>query len=441
MKICRYITLSLSLCLSISSTTQAFFLRPANNKIYPLQPQESDKDYVFSPDIRSVEFYREGWDLSLPVLELGENLVLILEFDDLSDYGGMYQYTLQHCKSDWSPSDILPSDYLLGFHEGTLRNWESSRNTKVPYSHYRLSIPNEEMKPVISGNYLLKVYREYNPEDLVLTRRFFIVENRVNIEATARRTENLEHFYTHQEIDFTINHPDLAIDDPLRMVRVAVCQNWDWDRANFELEPTYIYPGQLVYDWEEENLFAGVNEFRYFDTKNLKYQSERIEQILTRSQVTNVFLFADPVRSNLSYQFYEDLNGRFFIRWDEAHDSDLEADYVKVHFTMPFDGPLTGGDFYVWGGMTSWTLLPDAKMDFNPATRAYEASILLKQGYYNYQYRFKPDDAPADTSFSEGDHFQTENEYTILVYFSDIRERYDRLVGLRMINSAGKTLR
>jgi len=433
--------LYLLLCLSACFTTRAYSARPNNNKIYHPQPQETGRDYIFSPEIKSVEFYRDGWDLSQPVLELGEPVSLTLEFDDLSDYGGMYQYTIQHCKSDWTPSDILPSDYLSGFHEGTLRNWESSRNTRVPYSHYRLSLPNDEVRPTLSGNYLLKIYREYHPEDLVLTRRFFVVENRVRIEATARRTENVEHFFTHQEIDFTINHPGLAIDDPLRTVRVAVCQNWDWDRANFDLKPTYIYPGQMVYDWEEENLFNGANEFRYFDTKNLKYQSERIERIIARSKATQVVLAADPVRSNRSYEFYEDLNGRFFVKWDEAHDSDLEADYVMVHFTLPFDGPITGGDFYLWGAMTSWTLLPEAKMVFNPATSAYEAGMLLKQGYYNYQYRFKPEDAPSDTSFSEGEHFQTENEYTILVYYADIRDRYERLVGLTMINSTGKNFR
>jgi len=439
MKICNYVIILTFLIIGPCHASFAAGFRVNNITSSEQELQRNQLEYVYSPTIRSVEFYREGWDLSWPVIRINDPVKLMLEFDDLSEETGLYRYTVVHCNARWEPSSIPPEQYLDGFSEGSLRSFSSSRGTLQPYVHYTLSLPNDEIRPILPGNYLLKVYRGYDPDDLIITRRFFIVDPKVNITGKAHRTENVAFFYSHQEIDFIIDHPQLRIDDPALNIRVVVCQNWDWSHALFDLNPTYVNPGQLVYDYEEENLFPGWNEFRYVDLKNLKYQSERIASVRFIPPLQNVTLVADQNLSSASYDFYEDLNGRFLIKWDDAIDSDLDADYMKVHFSLNYEAPLQGGAFYIWGGLTSWGLPDEAQMSWNAVSGAYETDLLLKNGYYNYTYVFLPDgDEIFDRSFTDGQHFETENEYHVFVYFSDLRERYESLVGYASFNSTSR---
>ncbi|MCD6332394.1 MAG: DUF5103 domain-containing protein [Bacteroidales bacterium] len=428
--------------MSVSNFPAGKCLSPENKINYNASSaiqQENHPDWIYTPDIHSVELYREGWDLSWPVIDLHKEIPLILEFDDLSGENPTYNYTLVHCDAHWNPSPIFPTDYLSGFQEGVLRDYEFSRNTLQAYTHYRLKIPNDEMKPVLPGNYILKVYRDYTPDDLVLTRRFFVVDYRVEISGSAHRTENVAFFYTHQEVDLTIDHQHLPVSDPARELKVVICQNYNWSNALYDIPPTFINPGKIIYNWDEQNLFPGGNEFRHFDTKNLKFNSDRISHIEFIRPYRHVYLLPDPNRSETSYEYLEDLNGKYYIRWDEGSDSYLDADYVMVHFTLPFSAPMTGGNFYVWGELTEWATTPRGKMIYNFDNHAYELIMKLKQGYYNYRYTFQPEQRETNNpSFIEGNHYETENEYLIFVYYADPRLRYEQLIGQATFSSTIK---
>ena len=396
-------------------------------------------DAVFSPYIKSVEFYREGWDLSFPILDIRKPTVLQLEFDDLSKESGSIQYALIHCDAHWKPSGILETDYLDGFNEGRIRDFEYSRNTLQPYVHYRLQIPNEDIRPKLPGNYLLKVYRDYDAGNPLFTRRFFLVDYRVDVSGSARRTDNVAVMTSHQEVDFTIHHPNLYLDDPTYNISVVVCQNYNWQNALYGLKPTFIQPGELIYNYEEENLFPGGNEYRYFDTKSRKYQSDRVQRVTFEPPLHAVTLLPDRNRSNQSYEFFEDINGRSFIKWDEGTNSDLDADYQRIQFTLPFEAPVSGGDFYLYGALTNWSVQPNAVMKYNYPEHVYQGELLLKQGFYDYLYVFIPEgDQPMDITFTEGSYYETENDYMVFVYYRDFKERFDRLVGFQVFNSAGK---
>ncbi|MCD6347350.1 MAG: DUF5103 domain-containing protein [Bacteroidales bacterium] len=399
---------------------------------------DKDIDYTYKSTIHTVQFSREGWPLSYPVLETKDLVPLVLSFDDLDQDPVNYSYTLVHCDSDWEPSNMLKTDYIDGLEEEVIPDYKFSRSSLQNYIHYTLKIPNENMRPTISGNYILKVFEDYDEEKLVLTRRFFLVDHQLDISGEAKRTNNLNYFDSHQEIDFTIHHERLRIDDPLRNIKVVIVQNFDFETAISDLRPTFTAPGELVYDYEEGNIFPGLSEFRHFDTKNLKLITEGINYIRFERPLFNVYLLPDATRSIGDYVYEEDMNGQFYIKWDEGFDANTDADYAIVHFTLPFDAPLTEGGVYLFGGLTDWSRNPRYELSYNFEHKAYELSTPLKQGYYNYQYRYYPEGGQVDPSFFEGAFYETENNYLVFVYFHDFSLRYQQLLGFQVFNTVKK---
>lgn len=401
---------------------------------------DNNADFTYKTSIRTVQLKREDWNLSYPVLDMNDQLPLILNFDDLSDDPVTYSYTLVHCNSNWEPTGIIKNDYLDGMHEEIIRDYEFSQNTHQNYIHYSLEIPNEDMRPTLSGNYIIKVFENYNEENIVLTRRFFLVDHKVEVKGEAMRSNNLDNFYTHQELDFKILHDRLPIDDPFQNIRVVVVQNFDWQTAITDLRPTFTAPGELIYDYEEENQFYGLSEFRHFETKNLKYITEGTDFIRFERPLNHVYLLPDQSRSVGDYIYEEDINGKFLVTYHLDYDPDTGADYVRVHFNLPFDGPVTGGQMYVYGALSDWSVSPEFRMTYDMETKRYKLPALLKQGYYNYQYRFVPDSGIIDPSFIEGSFYETENDYLIFVYYQNFSDRYQQLIGFQVLNSVNKNL-
>jgi len=394
------------------------------------------EDQTYVENIKTVEMYRSGWRLSLPMRNLRDTSSLILEFDDFSDETTHYTYTLIHCSAEWEPSDLVNTEYLTGLPENEIRTFRYSRSALQPYKHYRLSLPNEDVQPRLPGNYILYVYKNYNQDDPVLTRRFFIIDPLVHIQMDVHRTDNVKYISTAQEVDFTLSYDRLQPDDPRRNFKGTLCQNLNWYTAITDLLPKYIQPGELIYNYEEENLFAGGTEFRHFDTKSLKFNSDRIREIRFERPLKHVYLLPDFPSAFSSYQFQEDINGKYLVKWDDAFDSDTEADYVHVHFTLKTGDPIPDTDIFLFGALTGWKLADENRCTYNPETQAYEIDLLLKQGYYNYSYATSPHKkVKPDFTFIDGNHYETENDYYVFVYYRDIRERFDRLVGLEMGNS------
>jgi hypothetical protein len=282
----------------------------------------------------------------------------------------------------------------------------------------------------------LFVYNNFDQEAPILTRRFFIVEPLARIVPEVHRTDNVKYLNSSQEVDFTVTYQLLQPDDPRRNFRVTLVQNLDWNTSINDLMPKYIQPGELVYNYEEENLFPGGSEFLHFDTKSLKYNSDRVKEIRFERPLKHVYLLPDIPMASGSYHFQEDINGKFLVKWDDAFNSDTEADYTTVHFSLLTGDSLPDRDVFLYGALTGWQTGPSNRCTYNPATGAYEISLQLKQGYYNYAYATRRGLAErADLTEINGDHFETENDYYIFVYYRDIRERFDRLVGLEIANS------
>ncbi len=427
--------------LAFTTVAQAVRSHKPNIKAgYDKQNQDEKlNNFIFRENIKTVQIHPEGWELGYPVIDINENIPLVFSFDELSDESENYSYTIIHCDSDWVPTGILQSDYIYGLNEGIIDDYEFSRNTLMDYIHYTLKIPNEDMKPTLAGNYILMVYENFDRSDPAITTRFYVVDHLVEIEGQAKRTEDMLHFNTGQEIDFNIKHESLHLDDPDKNIRVCILQNNNELTAIKDLSPTFVQNDVLIYNYEEENQFPGLSEFRYFDTKNLKYVTNQLERVVFQRPYHHAYLLPDPNRSLDKYDFYEDLNGSFFIKWDEGSDSRLDADYVIMHFFLPFQSKLSGADVYIYGGLSNWNLMPDLKMEYNTDIEGYELASPFKQGLYNYQYVFVPENGKPDFTFFEGSHFETENNYLVFVYYKDFRKRYETLVGFKILNTIPKS--
>ncbi|MDD3877475.1 MAG: DUF5103 domain-containing protein [Bacteroidales bacterium] len=392
-------------------------------------------NYIYKSNIKTVQFHRMGWEMSAPIMELGKNEKLKLSFDDLEADLKNYQYTIIHCNSDWQPSELQQGDYIQGFTSDYITSHKSSMNTLQPYTHYSLTFPGEQVIPKVSGNYILIVYVD-NPTNPVITQRFMIFEPLVNIEGRVRQATVLEDKNYRQEVVFTIQHNSYRISNPYSSLKVVLQQNDRTDNLITNLKPSMVRNNELIYEFEYGNVFDGNNEFRHFDLKNIRNAYEGIQSIQMRDNAYHVFLSVGERRSFKRYIQEEDINGRYVIKREDAMDSETESEYVHVYFTLSYPVPLIDGHVYLLGAMTSWDFNESSKMIYNYPAKAYEKSLYLKQGYYNYAYAYLENRrSDADIGFIEGTHSITENDYTIYIYNKEPNDRYDRLIGISHLNS------
>jgi hypothetical protein len=412
--------------------------------ILPVNAREKEKpmtDAIYRDNIKSIRFFREGWDFSLPVLEMGSSQRLIFKFDELTDKTRNYSYSITHCDFDWFPSRLIQTEYMEGFIENPINDYTTSINTTIPYVNYQLVIPNGNVRLLVSGNYLLSVFEEGKRDLLVLTRRFYVVEPSTRISGIVKNATFDSFRGPNQEVDFMVEYPGISIQDPRNEVKVVLMQNYRTDNAITNLKPLYIRNNQLSYDYNQENVFKGGNEFRNFDAKNIRINGLGVAKIEFIQPFYNVFLKTDLTREKEIYRFENDLNGRYLIKNDRANDPDLESDYIFVHFSLEATRPLMEGDIYIFGELSDWQCNPANKMTYNKALKLHEGTLLLKQGFYDYQYVFVNNNNPKiDNTLLEGSHVETENDYQIFVYYRGFSSRYDRLIGFRIMNSVKQAI-
>ena len=399
-------------------------------------------NHIFSDKIKTVQLFKEDWNLSYPVLKLKSSDKLILHFDLIGNNPETYYYTFIHCNKDWKKSDIYPNDYLEGIPDNQIEDYKPSFNTTVAYYHYKLTFPNDRIKIKNSGNYILIIYPVGEPEKPVLTRRFMVTEDAVRISATAQRPQMTTYYNTGQQVDFVVNYGGLNINDPYRDISSIILQNGQWTNAKMKLIPDIVSNNELKYSsLSDKNIFPSGNEFRYFDIKSIRFQTEFVRKIDFVGNNYHVFLYPSENREFKPYFYWQDFNGKYYIAIQEGRDMDTEADYVWVYFTLPSKYKVSGGNMFVVGALSDWTFDTKNIMTYDPDKAQYQSSMLLKQGWYNYEYLFlKQGDKTAEPSLFEGNHYETENDYLILVYYRNPRERYDRAVGSLVVNTANKKL-
>jgi hypothetical protein len=393
---------------------------------------------VYNENIKTVLMYREGFELSNPVLTLNEDVALVFKFDDLSGEVKNYYYTIIHCDVNWNESFLIQEDYLNGYAENQINDYGLSFNTTFKYVNYRLNLPNEDVQFKISGNYALLVYEDADKEKIVISQRFYVVEPQVEIVGTVRRA-TLDAFKgENQEVDFSVYHKNLEIINARDEVKVVLMQNNRWDNAIRNLKPLYIKKDELVYDYNSENVFEAGNEFRYFDIRTNRIPGENVLSTDFFRPYYHKTLMQGEVRADKKFFSYEEMNGKYVVESQDpqVQDFDTECDYLFTHFGLKLESILLGGSVNVFGALTGWNANKGNEMTWNFDTNQYELTLLLKQGYYNFQYVYVEQGATvADAKNIEGSFWETENDYQIFVYYKNSASRFYRLVGYRILNS------
>jgi hypothetical protein len=392
---------------------------------------------IYRDNIRTVLLYKSGFELSPPIIQLNTPERLTLSFDDLDGGYKQYKYTLIHCDADWKTSQLQKMEYLDGFNEDYIQDYKSSFNTTVPYVNYVLEFPTDYLKIRKSGNYILKVFLDTDKdENVIITRKFMVYDPKVTIQGKIGNSIDLSLRDTHQQVNFKVITDAYQLTDTYSNLHVVVQQNGRWDNIVKNIQPRSIVGNLLDFTLEDQLTFPGGNEFRYFDMKTLKYNTDRMQSLEYTRDGYQVYLMTDVPRKSGNYLSEEDINGRRLISANDARDSYTEGDYAWVHFTLSYPAPSPEGTIYVFGALSDWQFNPSNLMVYNFGKKAYECKMLLKQGYYNYVYAFLPNRSQVgDLTFLEGSFWQTENEYTIYIYYRQQGDSYDQLVGVGFLDS------
>ena len=355
--------------------------------------------------------------------------VLELSFDDLEADGKDYKYKIEHMTHDWQKSRLLSSQYVDGFNQNTIINVTNSFNTFQSYSNYKVRIPNTNTVITKSGNYLLSVLDDY--DEVVFTRRFVLYENIAKAGVAISRSRNAKKLDSQQTVEFTISHPNVRINNPQQELNVVIIQNENWNKTITGLQPTFFQPNLLRYTYTNKTNFEGGNEYLNFDSKILRNKS--INTIKITQNGTDVFhhyIYPFEYNPYLEYRYNPDINGQFVIRSLEGSNPDTEADYIMMHFNLNVEAPFLDENVYVYGAFNNFKIEEENKMTYDFKDNAYKATILLKQGFYNYTFATVNKFNEVNTNKINGSFFQTENEYKVLVYLKPFGSLYDRVIAV-----------
>lgn len=361
----------------------------------------------------------------LPVIRLGSDESIEFSFDEMSHRYHRFTYSVTHCDAQWKPSDLLESEYMDGFNDQPIDDWQNSLNTTFDYTHYTLTLPDDNVRFKLSGNYRLSI-REDGRE--VAWFRFLVSEDKQNLSATISGNTDIDTHKSNQQLNMSIVLNGLNVTDPDREIYTVIMQNRRLDNAVINPNPTYYTGDRLIYEHCRELIFPAGNEFRRFEVVNMYDMNLNVDRIAFHDPYYHATLMRD--KRHTAYTFDYDHNGRFLIRYNQADDTDTEADYLFVHFSLS-GIRMSEGKMYVSGHFSGGNLSSRYEMEYNTLNRAYEATLLLKQGAYDYQYLWVPDqETKGQTKPTEGDWYETRNEYDILLYYKQRGSRYDRLISV-----------
>ncbi len=367
--------------------------------------------------------------LSLPVVEIDQSEGLLLSFDELSEETHRYEYTFIHCNSDWTQSSLQPYEYIDGFETSIIERYANSFNTLQRFVHYEQPIPNSQTRLTKSGNYILKVYKEGEPEQVVFTKRFYCVEKKASVAAEVMQAREPSFRNNSQEVDVRVYSTDgLMFDSPNQRIKVLIRQNGREDTKRF-LPLSENRGTELIYNFRKENVFEGGNVFRQFDCTSLRQRSQFVENIDYVGGENIVRLRQEVIKERSPFVSQSDLKGYYYIRNDIDEDYALCSDYAWVYFYLP--KPLSlEGNYYVVGELSDWKFSEQNKFVFDNSQNRYVLSMLVKQGYYNYQILYLPHGGTqGDYRPVEGNHSETQNRYDIFVYYRDMGNDYESLIG------------
>lgn len=382
-------------------------------------------------NIKTISFVVNGNNV-IPFFKLGERFEL--QFDDLFGNEADYYYDIKQYNYDWSaPSDLSKAEYLNGMDNQRIMTYDNSFNTLQMYSHYTQVFPNSSNQITKSGNYIFSILND--EQEVVFTRKVIIYEEEVNVGMLIRRARDFESINEKQNVELTINYGDKLLQNPIQNVKVTLFQNGNWNTSISHIKPQYTLGSELIYRYNKETQFWGGNESYTIDNKIIRTTNNTVAKVTSGDNIYNTFLYVNTPRKNQPYTYFPDINGNFYITNANVQNSGIEADYSWVYFALEAS-TFTEGSIYVSGMFTNYALTDDYKMEFNKKTGLFEKAILMKQGFTNFQYILTNKKGAIDFENAiDGNFYQTENNYTAIIYYKGNSDRYDRVIGIANTNS------
>lgn len=397
-------------------------------------------ELVFKNSIRSIKLFRQGDQTSVAVVRLGNVNELELHFDDLNSRPMNYFYTYELRNADWSPVNLSQMDYIKGFTQNRITQYRLASATFTKYVHYQATLPTGNCLPSRSGNYFLKVFENGDTSKLLFVRRLMVVDDKVGIALDVRQPFASGFYNTHQKIISRVSLGKLDIFNPAQQIKLVVIQNNRWDNMQMAAEPTFIRDRNYEYNFEDNFIFEGGKEWRWADLRSFRFQTDRIGSVDYANKAYTVYMRPDSLRPMQSYIYYRDLNGMYVVESIENINQWWQTDYGKVQFTFIPNGdqPFDNLDVFLTGEMTGYTGNAASKMAWNENLRAYQTSLSLKNGFYNYAYATRPkgdSDKPLSILKTEGSVWHAENQYLAFFYYRAFGGRADELIGFSQVNS------
>lgn len=376
-------------------------------------------------NIKTATFVQNNQNV-VPIFQLGD--AFSFEFDDLFGNEADYYFQITHCDYNWMPTSIPKNEYLSGFDDQKIQEYINSFNTLQLFTHYRLTFPNNYSKILLSGNYVLTILN--SDKEIVLKRYFVLYENAVSVPLRIRRPRTVKSIYSKHNLDFEINAKDILFQNPTQNLKVVLLQNNNFNTAIKNIVPQYNMGNVFVYKYDLETQFWAGNEFLNFDSKDIKSANNYVSFVNSDNEIYNTHLYTNDAKSSFPYTNYEDLNGNFSVRKFDAENNIIESDYSWVYFSLSAPLANPSSSIYVVGMFNNYSMTPENKMEFNTKKGIYEKAILIKQGFTNYQYLTVNNKGIIDQENAvDGNFYQTDNDYTVLVYYKGAIDRYERVIG------------
>lgn len=407
--------------------------------IYSIVMGQNPVDKVFVGSIKTVKLFPQNNQQSIPIINLNSSEQLELHFDDLGNYPKNYFYTYELCNADWTKAEWSGFDYIKGFQQNRLSQYRVSSIAKTQYIHYQAMLPERNAVPIRSGNYLLKVYQDGDISKLVFIKSFYVVDQKISVSAQLQQPFDYQLSTTHQKIQLAVNTGQLNMMNP-QQIKTVILQNGGWNHSLNTFAPSFIRGNILEYNAEQDCIFPGSKEFRWIDLQSFRFESDRVERVNRTNIPMEVLVKTDLVRTQMRYLWYRDLNGFNEIRTTESINPWWQSDYATVVFRFAPDKgiPFANKRVFLMGELTGNQVGDTSLMEFDSSEKVYTKKLLLKQGYYSYQYTTGEEvngSVKLDQIFTEGNYWETENNYFIFVYFRALGGRHDELIGYKLLNT------
>lgn len=387
-------------------------------------------------NIKTITFQGNTPQAQLPILKLGEKFQL--SFDDIIGDERDYYYKIDHFNFDWTPSNLAKGEYIDGFDDMRIDFYENSFNTLQMYSHYVLSIPNRDTRRLTkSGNYLISIFDDRG--ELQFSRKFMVYEGKANVGVEVKRTRDLNYINTKQAVHFTVTPQSSTFINPNQNVKALVLQNSNLKTAITDLKPQYTLGNELVYRYDLEASFWGGNEYINFDNSDVRGANTGVRRVEMEDTFVN-YLYTNITRKNRPYTYNPDVNGNFVVRNIRGQKSSIDAEYVWIEFSLQYYEDLEEGqEIHIYGNFNNYTLDDSTKLTYDRRNDVYRLRHLLKQGFYNYKYVIKNQNGSINEGAISGNFDETENDYTVVVYYRELGGRFDRIVGVGSNSSTNIT--